>query len=125
MNLTEEEQLTLPLLLGLLDTEKTMNAVEWIKSVLMDEFDYSKDDLNPHPHFVHIQPTLNSQDQLLILVAESLNTSKKDKPLNSCMIKKGRKNSNRLHHYKSDIMITVIIYWEQILMKTQTNLKLY
>lgn len=89
LNLTEEEQLTLPLLLGLLDTEKTMNAVEWIKSVLMDEFDFSKEDLNPHPHFVHIQPTLNSQDQLLILAGRIIEYIKNGQAIKFLYDKKG------------------------------------
>ncbi len=89
LNLTEEEQLTLPLLLGLLDTEKTMNAVEWIKSVLMDEFDYNKQDLNPHPHFVHIQPSLDSQDQLLILAGRIIEYIKKGQAIKFLYDKKG------------------------------------
>ena len=52
--LTEEEQLTFPLLLGLLDTEKSMKSVEWLKSALVDEFNFSKEDLNPYPYFVLI-----------------------------------------------------------------------
>ncbi|WP_281298864.1 helix-turn-helix transcriptional regulator [Flavobacterium limnophilum] len=89
LNLTEEEQLTLPLLLGLLDTEKTMNSVEWIKSVLMDEFDYSEEDLNPHPHFVHIEPALNSQDQLLILAGRIIEYIKKGQAIKFLYDKKG------------------------------------
>lgn len=89
LNLTEEEQLTLPLLLGLLDTEKAMNSVEWIKSVLMEEFDYTKEDLNPHPHFVHIQPTLNSQDQLLILAGRIIEYIKKGQAIKFLYDKKG------------------------------------
>ena len=67
LNLTKEEQLTFPLLIGLLDTQKSMNSVEWLKSALMEEFDYSIEDLNPHPYFVHVRPSLNSKDKLLIL----------------------------------------------------------
>ncbi|MBC7749140.1 MAG: WYL domain-containing protein [Methylotenera sp.] len=89
LNLTEEEQLTLPLLLGLLDTEKTMNSVEWIKSVLVDEFDFSEEDLNPHPHFVHIEPTLNSQDQLLILAGRIIEYIKKGQAITFLYDKKG------------------------------------
>lgn len=89
LNLTEEEQLTLPLLLGLLDTEKTMNSVEWIKSVLMDEFDFSKEDLNPHPHFIHIQPTLNNQDELLILAGRIIEYIKKGQAIKFLYDKKG------------------------------------
>ena len=77
LNLTQEEQLTFPLLIGLLDTEKTMNSVEWLKSALMDEFDYSKEDLTPYPYFVHVQPTLNSQDKLLTLAGKIIEYIKK------------------------------------------------
>ena len=77
LNLTEEEQLTFPLLIGLLDTEKTMNSVEWLKLTLMDEFGYSKEDLNPYPYFLHIQPTLNSQDKLLIMAGKIIEYLKK------------------------------------------------
>ena len=96
LNLTEEEQLTLPLLLGLLDTEKAMNSVEWIKSVLMEEFDYSKEDLNPHPHFVHIQPTLNSQDQLLILAGRIIEYIKKGQAIKFLYDKKRLEKFNQV-----------------------------
>ena len=77
INLTREEELTLPLLLGLLDTEKKMNAVEWLKDALMEEFNFSKKDLDPYPYFVHVQPTLNAQDKLLILAGEIIEYMKK------------------------------------------------
>jgi len=89
LNLTEEEQLTFPLLIGLLDTEKTMNSVEWLKSALMDEFDYSKEDLNPYPYFVHVQPTLNSQDKLLILAGKIIEYIKKGQAILFQYQKKG------------------------------------
>ena len=38
-----------------------------IQVVDMDEFDYSKDDLNSYPYFVHVQPSLTNRDQLLLL----------------------------------------------------------
>lgn len=77
MTFTEEEQLTFPLLLGLLDTEKKMNAVEWLKGALMDEFDFSKEDLTSYPYFVHMQPSLNAQDQLLILAGKIISYIKR------------------------------------------------
>ena len=89
LNLTQEEQLTFPLLLGLLDTEKTMNSVEWLKSALMDEFDYSKEDLNPYPYFVHVQPTLNNQDKLLILAGKIIEYIKKEQAILFQYQKKG------------------------------------
>ena len=89
LNLTHEEQLTFPLLIGLLDTEKTMNSVEWLKSALMDEFDYSKEDLNPYPYFVHVQPTLNSQDKLLILAGKIIEYIKKGQAILFQYQKKG------------------------------------
>jgi hypothetical protein len=89
LNLTQEEQLTFPLLIGLLETEKTMNSVEWLKSALMDEFDYSKEDLNPYPYFVHVQPTLNSQDKLLILAGKIIEYIKKGQAILFQYQKKG------------------------------------
>jgi hypothetical protein len=89
LNLTQEEQLTFPLLIGLLDTEKSMNSVEWLKSALMDEFDYSKEDLNPYPYFVHVQPTLNSQDKLLILAGKIIEYIKKQQAILFQYQKKG------------------------------------
>ena len=88
-NLTQEEQLTFPLLIGLLDTEKTMNSVDWLKSALMDEFDYSKEDLNSYPYFVHVQPTLNSQDKLLILAGKIIEYIKKGQAILFQYQKKG------------------------------------
>jgi hypothetical protein len=87
--LTQEEQLTFPLLLGLLDTEKTMNSIAWLKSALMDEFNYSKEDLNPYPYFVHVQPTLNSQDKLLILAGKIIEYIKKEQAILFQYQKKG------------------------------------
>jgi hypothetical protein len=89
LNLTEEEQLTFPLLLGLLESEKTMNSVEWLKSALMDEFNYSKKDLNPYPFFIHVQPTLNSQDQLLLLAGKIIEFIKKEQAILFLYEKKG------------------------------------
>jgi hypothetical protein len=89
LNLTQEEQLTFPLLIGLLDTEKTMNSVEWLKLTLMDEFGYSKEDLNPFPYFLHIQPTLNSQDKLLIMAGKIIEYIKKGQAIKFLYNKKG------------------------------------
>jgi hypothetical protein len=89
LNLTQEEQLTFPLLIGLLDTERTMNSVEWLKSALMDGFDYSKEDLNPYPYFVHVQHTLNSQDKLLILAGKIIEYIKKGQAILFQYQKKG------------------------------------
>ena len=89
LNLTQEEQLTFPLLIGLLDTEKTMNSVEWLKAALMDEFDYSKEDLSPYPYFVHVQPNLNSQDKLLILAGKIIEYIKKGQAILFQYEKKG------------------------------------
>ena len=88
MALTEEEQLTFPLLLGLLDTEKKMNAVEWLKGALMDEFDFSKEDVTPYPYFVHVQPTLNAQDQLLILAGKIIAYMKRGQAIKFLYTKK-------------------------------------
>jgi hypothetical protein len=89
LNLTQEEQLTFPLLIGLLDTERTMNSVEWLKSALMDEFDYSAEDLNPYPYFVNVQPTLNSQDKLLLLAGKIIEYIKKGQAILFQYEKKG------------------------------------
>lgn len=75
--LTEEEQLTFPLLLGLLETERKMNSVEWLKMALRDEFNFSEKDLKSYPYFVHVQPSLNDQDQLLLLSGRIIDYIKK------------------------------------------------
>jgi hypothetical protein len=77
LTLTEEEKLTFPLLLGLLDTEKAMSSVTWLKSALMDEFDYSENDLKSYPYFVHVQPSLNQKDELLLLAGQIIEYIKK------------------------------------------------
>lgn len=77
ITLTEEEKLTFPLLLGLLDTERTMNSVDWLKSALMEEFDYSEKDLKSYPYFVHVQPSLNHKDELLLLAGQIIEYIKK------------------------------------------------
>lgn len=75
--LTEEEQLTFPLLLGLLETERKMNAVEWLKTALKDEFNFSDNDLKSQPYFIHVQPSLNNQDELLLLAGKIIDYIKK------------------------------------------------
>lgn len=87
--LTEEEQLTFPLLLGLLDTEKSMKAVEWIKNVLIDEFNFSRDDLKTHPYFINVQPSLNNQEKLLILAGKIIDFMKKGNAIQFLYEKKG------------------------------------
>lgn len=75
--LTEEEQLTFPLLLGLLETERKMNAVDWLKIALKDEFNFSDNDLKSQPYFIHVQPSLNNQDELLLLAGKIIDFIKK------------------------------------------------
>ena len=87
--LTEEEQLTFPLLLGLLDTERNMKAVDWIKSVLTDEFNFSKNDLITHPYFVNVQPAINNQDKLLILAGKIIDFMKKGRAIQFLYDKSG------------------------------------
>ena len=88
-DLTEEEKLTFPLLLGLLETEKNMNAVEWLKTALIDEFNFSKEDVTPYPYFVHIQPTLTAQDQLLVLAGKIIEYIKRGQAIKFLYDKKG------------------------------------
>jgi hypothetical protein len=87
--LTEEEKLTFPLLLGLLETEKSMNAVEWLKSALMNEFGYSKTDLTPYPYFMNVQPTLNNQERLIILAGKIIDFMKQGKAIQFLYNKNG------------------------------------
>ena len=77
LNLSEDEKLTFPLLLGLLDTEKSMSSVNWLKNALMDDFDYSEKDLNVLPYFKHIQPELNQQDKMLLLAGQIIDVAKR------------------------------------------------
>ena len=89
LNLTEDEKLTFPLLLGLLDTEKAMSSVNWLKTALMDDFDYSEKDLNVLPYFVHVQPTLHQQDQLLLLAGQIIDFAKRGQAIQFLYEKKG------------------------------------
>ena len=89
MSLTEEEKLTFPLLIGLLETEKKMASVEWLKSTLMDDFGYSNKDLKSYPYFVNAQPTLNSQDDLLMLAGKIIEYIKKGQAILFQYQKKG------------------------------------
>ena len=92
MSLTEEEKLTFPLLIGLLETEKKMASVEWLKSTLMDDFGYGKKDLESYPYFVNAQPTLNSQDDLLMLAGKIIEYIKKGQAILFQYQKKGITN---------------------------------
>ena len=89
LNLTEDEKLTFPLLLGLLDTEKAMSSVNWLKTALMDDFDYSEKELNVLPYFVHVQPTLHQQDQLLLLAGQIIDFAKRGQAIQFLYDKKG------------------------------------
>lgn len=96
LNLTEEEELTFPLLLGLLDTEKKMNSVEWLKSALMDEFNYSEKELNSYPYFVHVQPSLNNQDKLLLLAGRIIHYIKKEQAIQFLYNKDGNEKPKQV-----------------------------
>jgi hypothetical protein len=54
-----------------------MSSVKWLKSALMDEFDYSENDLKSYPYFVHVQPSLNQKDELLLLAGQIIEYIKK------------------------------------------------
>jgi len=89
ITLSQEEKLTFPLLLGLLDTEKNMSSVTWLKSALMEEFDYSEKDLQSYPYFVNTQPTLNQQDELLLLCGQIIEFIKRGQAIQFLYEKKG------------------------------------
>lgn len=89
LSLSEDEKLTFPLLLGLLDTEKSMSSVNWLKTALMDDFDYSEKDLNVLPYFVHVQPALHQQDQLLLLAGQIIDFAKRGQAIQFLYDKKG------------------------------------
>lgn len=88
--LTEEEQLTFPLLLGLLETARKMNAVEWLKTALKDEFNFSDNDLKSQPYFIHVQPSLNNQDELLLLAGKIIDFIKKGQAISFLYPKKNK-----------------------------------
>ncbi len=92
LSLSEDEKLTFPLLLGLLDTEKSMSSVNWLKTALMDDFDYSEKDLNVLPYFVHVQPALHQQDQLLLLAGQIIEYAKRGQAIQFIYEKKGETN---------------------------------
>jgi hypothetical protein len=89
LNLSEDEKLTFPLLLGLLDTEKSMSSVNWLKNALMDDFDYSAKDLNVLPYFKHIQPELNQQDKMLLLAGQIIDFAKRGQAIQFLYNKNG------------------------------------
>jgi hypothetical protein len=89
LNLSEDEKLTFPLLLGLLDTEKSMSSVNWLKNALMDDFDYSEKDLNVLPYFVHVQPALHQQDKMLLLAGQIIDFAKRGQAIQFLYEKKG------------------------------------
>jgi hypothetical protein len=96
LHLSEDEKLTFPLLLGLLDTEKTMSSVNWLKTALMDDFDYSEKDLNVLPYFVHAQPALHQQDQMLLLAGQIIDFAKRGQAIKFLYDKKGDVNMRQV-----------------------------
>ncbi|MBS3993007.1 MAG: WYL domain-containing protein [Bacteroidetes bacterium] len=79
--LTNEETMMFPILMGLLNTEKEMKTVNWLKNALMLEFGFEHKELDPEPYFVHAQPALNFKEEMLQLTAQIIAYIKKEQAI--------------------------------------------
>lgn len=68
--LTDNEKKTLPIMMGLLNTEDNLSIIDWLKYTLKSEFNFTYKELNPNPYFVITMPSINFKEELMLLTAE-------------------------------------------------------
>jgi hypothetical protein len=68
--LNESEKKMLPIMMGLLNTESDLSVINWLKDILVIEYDFKKEDLDPSPYFIQTTPSINFKDEMLLLTAE-------------------------------------------------------
>jgi hypothetical protein len=70
LDLTDNEKKTLPIMMGLLNTENNLSIVNWLKNKLKLEFNFSSKELDPNPYFIKTTPSINFKEELMLLTVE-------------------------------------------------------
>ena len=70
LDLSENEIKTLPIMMGLINTEENLSSINWLKKTLKSEFNFTSKELDPSPYFVKAMPSINLQEELMLLTAE-------------------------------------------------------
>ena len=68
--LNNSEKKMLPIMMGLLNTESDLSVIDWLKKMLIIDYDFKKEDLDPSPYFVKTTSSINFRDEMLLLTAE-------------------------------------------------------
>lgn len=77
LDLSENEIKTLPIMMGLINTEENLSSINWLKKTLKSEFNFTSKDLEPSPYFVKTMPSINLKEKLMLLTAEIIENIKK------------------------------------------------
>ena len=77
LDLSENEIKTLPIMMGLINTEENLSSVNWLKKTLKSEFNFTIKELDPRPYFVKTNPSINFKEDLMLLTAEIIEFIKK------------------------------------------------
>lgn len=75
--LTENEIKTLPIMMGLINTEENLSSINWLKKTLKSEFNFTSKELDPSPYFIKTNPSINFKEDLMLLTAEIIEFIKK------------------------------------------------
>ncbi|WP_396142312.1 helix-turn-helix transcriptional regulator [Flavobacterium sp.] len=75
--LTENEIKTLPIMMGLINTEEKLSSINWLKKTLKSEFNFTSKELDPSPYFIKTNPSINFKEDLMLLTAEIIEYIKK------------------------------------------------
>jgi predicted DNA-binding transcriptional regulator YafY len=70
LDLSENEIKTLPIMMGLINTEENLSSINWLKKSLKSEFNFTSKELDPSPYFVKTMPSINLKEELMLLTAE-------------------------------------------------------
>ena len=81
LDLTENEKKTLPIMMGLLNTEDNLSIVNWLKNILKTEFNFTLKELNPSPYFVKNTSSINFKEELMLLTTEIIEYIKKEQAI--------------------------------------------
>jgi predicted DNA-binding transcriptional regulator YafY len=75
--LSENEIKTLPIMMGLINTEENLSSINWLKKTLKSEFNFTSKELDPSPYFVKKMPSIDLKEKLMLLTAEIIEYIKK------------------------------------------------
>ncbi len=79
--LSENEIKTLPIMMGLINTEENLSSINWLKKTLKSEFNFTFKDLDPSPYFIKTNPSINFKEDLMLLTAEIIEFIKKEQSI--------------------------------------------